>query len=193
MVEGDLIKDEILLEKNNRFLTSLKMRHLEKIRNYRNKQMDVLRQNKPLTKEDQERWYTKLVNDNQVIFSIMLRQENKNKFIGYCGLTYIDYENKRAELSFLVDPKRVKDKKTYKTDFLSVLEMLCKYGFEELKLNKIFTETYSFRKSHIHILELFGFIFEGRLREHIIINGKHVDSLMHSLLISDWEKKHGSK
>lgn len=183
------MKGDIIYEKNSRFLAPLEREHLEKIRNYRNSQMDVLRQYRPLTEYDQEKWFAKISEDNtQAIFAIKLKQDNKNKFIGYCGLTNIDYRNKRAELSFLVDPKRAGNLKVYKIDFLSVLEMICKYGFEELNLNKIFTDTYSFRDAHISVLESFGFEFEGKMREHIFVNGKYYDSLMHSLLFSEWNK-----
>ncbi|MEC7181872.1 MAG: GNAT family protein, partial [Bdellovibrionota bacterium] len=57
--------------------------------------------------------------------------------------------------------------------------------FEHLKLNRIFTETYSLRTEHIKILESNGFLYEGAHRKKILINGKYYDSLFHSILKAD--------
>ena len=38
-------------------------------------------------------------------------------------------------------------------------------------------------------LEKFGFVFEGRLRHHAIINGSYADSLLHGLLMKDYVEK----
>lgn len=185
----DSKKFKIIFQKNRRFYVPIKREYLEKIKNFRNAQMSVLRQFKPLTEYDQERWFKKISKDpNQILFGILVKKNKNYEFIGYCGLTNIDNRNRRAELSFLVDPKRANVKRTYKADFMATLHIICKYGFEKLNLNKIFAETYSLRKFHISILESFGFRFEGRMREHNFKDGKYCDSLIHSLLYSEWKK-----
>jgi len=129
--------------------------------------------------------------ENQVIFGIItFNEESKKKMlIGYCGVTNINFKNRSGEISFLADPDRVKDEKLYREDFLSALYMLCKYGFEEINLNKLFTETFSFRKTHLETLEEFGFKRDGILRNHHFTYGQYYDSVIHSLLISEWKQK----
>ena len=65
--------------------------------------------------------------------------------------------------------------------------MFARYGFHELGLHKLYTETFAFRDSHIRILEEFGFQLEGKLHDHVFKNGQFWDSLMHSLLQSEWD------
>jgi len=185
-------KIDALHEFNGRYLCPLEKKFLTQLKKWRNLQIKVLRQFKPLTEYDQEKWFEKLSEDErQALFGIIIFDEKSEKemFIGYCGITNIDFRNRRGEISFLVDPDRVNDKKIYREDFLSVLHMLCKYGFEELNLNKLFTETFSFRTKHIEILEEFGFKSDGILRSHHFTNGQYYDSVIHSLLISEWKQQ----
>jgi RimJ/RimL family protein N-acetyltransferase len=180
------IEENIVSEYNNRVLLPLERKYLKKLMDFRNQQMEILRQNKLLTEKDQEKWFEKISQDKtQLMFEILLKDEYT--FVGCCGLTYIDYDNCRGELSFIVDPKRAENEEIYKEDFIAVLTMLCKYGFEKIKLKKIFTETYDFRKKHIEILESFGLKYEGKMRKHVLINGKHHDSLLHSILCEEWK------
>lgn len=173
---------------NKRYLYPLSREYLPKLKDWRNSQMDVLRQWKPLTDLNQEKWFQEIIDDDtQIIFSIMEPDKEDNLiFIGYCGITGIDFINKRGEISFLVNPVRVQDKKLYREDFLSVLYMLCQYGFEEINLHKLFTETFAFRKDHIKILEDFGFHLDGILREHQFIKSQYHDSFIHSILYDEW-------
>lgn len=179
-----------LCEFNQRYLFPMEREFLPRLKEWRNSQIQVLRQTRPLTDYDQEKWFQRLSEDtHQAIFAIMIPVEECEgmKLIGYCGITSIDYKSARGELSFLVDPDRASDEELYRKDFLSVLSMLCKYGFEELNLNKIYTETFSFRGRTIVILEEFGFHLDGILREHHFTSGQYYDSLIHSILLSEWK------
>lgn len=163
--------------KNTKLLfSSIKKEHLPLIKDWRNQQRDILRQVKLLTDGDQKKWFERIQKDKtQVLFSIV---EDK-KLIGYCGLTNIDYNNKRAEISFLENPERVDNKAMYEKDFLVVLQKLTDYGFSILKLHKIFTETYDFRKDHIEILENFGLKKEAVLKKHYFKKGRYCDTAVH--------------
>jgi len=179
-------KINFLYQYNNRYLCPLESEFLPKLKKWRNLQMKVLRQYTSLTDLHQKKWYAHLKEDEtQTLFALMAGEPPKLKFIGYCGITNIDFKNRRGEISFLVDPTRAAKKEIYKKDFLAVLYMLCKYGFEELNLNKLFTETFDFRKDHIKILEEFGFHKEGELREQYFSQGKYFNSFIHSILLSE--------
>jgi carbamoyl-phosphate synthase large subunit len=62
------------------------------------------------------------------------------------------------------------------------LELLKKITFQELKLHRLFAETYEYRHDIFPVLENKGFQFEGRLRDHIFKRGKWEDSLIHAFL-----------
>jgi len=184
-------KIDALHEFNGRYLCPLEKSYLPKLKKWRNLQIQVIRQFKPLTDYDQEKWFEKLSEDeSQILFGIIILDEESEEevLIGYCGITNIDLKNRRGEISFLVSPDRANDEKLYKEDFLSTLYMLCRYGFEELNLNKLFTETFSFRKKHLDTLEQFGFNRDGILRNHHFTCGQYYDSIIHSLLASEWKK-----
>lgn len=178
------MENKILYQYNDKHLCALKREHIFKLKEWRNAQMNILRQSEPLTDFDQEKWYSSLEDDKtQVLFALI----TDNEFVGYCGLTNIDYGNKRAEISFLVETDRAKHKVIYRRDFLAVLYMLCEHGFDKIGLNRIFVNTYEFRKEHIKILEEFGFWKEAELRQHYFNNSKYFNSFVHSILLSEWK------
>lgn len=176
---------------NQKYLFPLSYEDLSMIKDWRNSQMEILRQWKPLTDANQERWYQIVSDDqNQVIFSIKEYNElNHLQLTGYCGITNIDYINHRGEISFLVDPTRACDPELYRTYFSTVLYLLCQYGFDELNLHKMFTETFDFREEHIKILEDFGFRKDGIMREHHYTKGNYWNSVIHSIIQNEWKKK----
>ena len=158
---------------------------IESIRVWRNDQIDILRQKEEITPEAQRAYFNAAIwplfqekQPRQLLFSLFL----KDQLIGYGGLTYIDWDAKRGEVSFLTDTKR---QNLIQDDFYHYLNLLSQMTFEELGFHRIFTETYAFRKDILQILDSFGFQYEGRLREHVYKRGKWMDSIFHGLLNTD--------
>lgn len=156
------------------------------IRIWRNAQMDVLRQSSPITEEQQVEYFDKFVwplkKENEPK-QVLLAIERDGLLIGYGGLVNISWPDKRAEVSFLLDSdlEGIEAEKT--SVFLAFLELMATAVGQELGLKKLWTETYAFRKSHINTLEKAGFVQEGRLREHVVVDGVRVDSVVHGMLI----------
>ncbi|WP_321494910.1 GNAT family N-acetyltransferase [uncultured Desulfobacter sp.] len=172
-------------------LVALRRQDILKIKAWRNDQIDILRQKNILTDQDQKNYYNKIVfptygqnHPGQILFSIL----QEDACIGYGGLVHISWEDKRGEISFLVDSDRVYDSQTYQNDFQCFLEIIKHISFTDLGLNRLFLETYDMRKKHIQIIEKSGFALEGRLKEHVIINGASIDSLIHGMVKSDYEE-----
>jgi hypothetical protein len=103
----------------------------------------------------------------------------------YGGLTNVDWASLRAEISFLADSTLVGDEVRYSQELLTSLEFYADLAFKVLGLQRLHAETWSFRRHHLQTLEEFGFLLEGRLRSHVIKNGRPADALLHGLLISD--------
>ena len=153
---------------------------IELIRKWRNEQINILRQIKPISQIEQQEYFSNIHNDNrQILFAI-----EDAKLIGYCGLVNLNYIYSTAEISFIAETEM--DKIRYKDLFMYTLNYLADYAFNTLNLNKVWTETYEFRTHHVSILEQFGMVKEGVLREHAFINGRKYDSIIHSKLKEEY-------
>ena len=112
----------------------------------------------------------------------------ENNCIGYGGFVHIDWNLKKAELSFLLDTNRTKELETYKKEYNVFLKIILNIGFKQILFNKIFTETFDIRPNTVLVLEKAGFVLENRLLSKNYINGLSVDSLFHSILKNDYGK-----
>lgn len=163
-----------------------------KVKNWRNDQMKILRQDKILSDDDQEKYYNLVVKNSfsqdapKIILFTFLQL---GKCIGYGGLTNIDWAAKRAELSFLVDTERTLILDQYEKDFTIFITLMKMVLFDALNFNRLFAETFDIRDFHISILEKNGFVLEGRMKEHVVINNKFVDSLIHGYIRKYYESK----
>ncbi len=154
-------------------------------RRWRNAQRDFLRQDKPLSAVDQLRWYRGVVVPSArakrpplAMFSLL----EDGRCVGYAGLTYVSWPHKRAEVVFLVDTARLKDRKRYQDDFVWCLGELKALAFGKLGLKRLMMENHDLRPWHVAALERAGFKKEGRLRGHVVKGGRRIDSLIHGLL-----------
>jgi RimJ/RimL family protein N-acetyltransferase len=162
---------------------------IEALRGFRNAQMDVLRQAEPITPEAQQQWFATQVEPAHAAHEpaqLLIGINRSGTFIGYGGLTHLDWEARRAEVSFLVDPRRAADADLYRRDSAAFLSFLADWSFGVLDLHRLFAETYAFRDLHISLLEEAGYRREGRLREHVMTPHGLGDSVLHGLLASEW-------
>lgn len=162
-------------------LVPLRWEDRYKIMEWRNEQMFHLRQNKELTVEDQDAYFENVISQlfdkeqpEQILFSLL---EDK-KCIGYGGLVHIDWEQKTAEISFLIDTE------LEKTRFIELwslyLSMIERIAFYEKKLHKIYVYAYDLRPNLYPILIKSGFTFEKRIKNKIIHSDQWVDAIIHS-------------
>jgi RimJ/RimL family protein N-acetyltransferase len=149
--------------------------------NWRNEQIYHLRQQKPLTAEDQERYFNTVVAElfkqeypGQVLFSYL----EDGKCIGYGGLVHINWKDKYAEISFIINTKLEKD--FFQQHWVTYLSLIEKVAFEGLGLHKIFTYAFDLRPHLYKAVEAAGYIQEARLKEHCLFEGKYIDVLIHS-------------
>lgn len=163
-------------------LVPIREEDILKIKQWRNEQINILRQKKPLTDEEQMNYYKNVIkptfsqeHPEQILFSYL----HQDRCIGYGGLTHIDWYNQRAEVSFLLETARNHDISQFQKEFGIFLEFLKQIAFDDLKLHRLYTETYDIRPYVIQTLEEKGFRFEGRLKNHVKIDGKFVDSVIH--------------
>jgi RimJ/RimL family protein N-acetyltransferase len=159
------------------------------IMNWRNAQLKILRQENLLTEEQQDNYFKNVVNKLfeqdrplQIIFSFL----QGDNLIGYGGLVHISWQDKRGEVSFLLDNNRITDLNLYAKEFSIFLSLIKQVAFDDLKFNRICTETFDVRDHHVSILEASGFVLEGRMRKHVFLDGFYRDSLIHGCLNSEY-------
>lgn len=168
---------------NEYAICSIREGDIYKIKDWRNEQLDILRQSKKLTNQDQLNYFLDVVSPaflEEQPRNILVSFLKHGKLIGYGGLVHIDWEAKRGEISFLLETSRTKDFEVHKHDFTIFLKLLKELAFEDLKFHKLHTECYDSRPHHIHVLEREGFVCEGRLKDQAFKNGKYVDSILHA-------------
>jgi len=156
----------------------------EPIRQWRNSQLDVLRQIEPLSHSQQDQYFTQVVESQfaqefpaQIIFGFLQGGE----LIGYGALVHIHWGDHRAEVSFLTDPDRL-EPISFSSDWTAYLTLL-KPVAQGIGLHKLTTETYSLRRDLVPVLEANGFVQEGVLREHHFVSGIFTDSHVHGCLL----------
>lgn len=170
-------------------ISSIEMSDAMPVMHWRNEQLDALRQKHPLTEECQSDYFEKVV---KVEFSkalpdfLLLRFTHQKKLIGYGGLVHINWQDKRAEVSFLLETVRAKNIKQYNLELKIFLDLIKTLAFVEFDFNKITTESYSHRQHHVQTIEECGFTRDGILRDHTLLDGKWVNAIICSCLRSEY-------
>jgi hypothetical protein len=128
---------------------------------WRNEQIFHLRQKNKLKKEEQQYYFKNVVSKlfskrtpKQVLFSFL----HDDKLVGYGGLVHINWTNKSAEISFVMNTKL--EKLNFEKYWNIFLKMISQIAFEELKFKKIFTYAYDLRPLLYNSLDNQGFSLE---------------------------------
>jgi len=102
---------------------------------------------------------------------------------GVCGLTSIDWVNRRAEFSLYITPYcRRKGHAT------AALKTLFSHGFSDLNMHSIWGETFEGNPA----LDIFinaGMVFEGVRRDFYFKDGKYLDAHMISVKETEWKSQ----
>ncbi len=152
-----------------------------KIMKWRNEQIYHLRQNMPLTTQDQENYFNNIVaklfeqeQPNQILFSYL----QNDKCIGYGGLVHINWIDRNAEISFIMNTDL--EKYYFQKHWSIYLNLIETLAFEELKFHKIYTYAFDLRPHLYQTLCNSSFEEEARLKEHSFFVDKYVDVVIHS-------------
>jgi RimJ/RimL family protein N-acetyltransferase len=151
------------------------------IMKWRNEQIYHLRQDKLLTIENQENYFQTVVSKlfdkkepNQILFSFL---ENEI-CIGYGGLVHINWIDKNAEISFIMETSL--EKKFFQLYWITFLKLIEKLAFEELGMHKIYTFAFDLRPHLYAALEAGDYTKEAIFKEHCEFQGKFIDVIIHS-------------
>ena len=148
-------------EEGDYSLVPLRHEDRYKIMHWRNEQVFHLRQSEKLTTEKQDLYFKNVINNlfdqnypKQILFSFL----KKNKCVGYGGLVHINWNDKTAEISFVMETNLEKD--YFEFHWCTFLNMIEKAAFNEIGLNKIYTHAFDLRPLLYSALEKQNFIME---------------------------------
>ncbi len=172
-------------ESNGFSITTIREQDKYFIMKWRNEQLYHLRQNKPLTIEDQENYFKNTIDKlfekerpEQILFSFL----KAGTCIGYGGLVHINWIDKNAEVSFVMDTTLEDDH--FDELWSKYLELIEQVAFRDLNLHKIFTYAFDLRPRLYPLLIDNGFEHEATLKEHCEFDGGFKNVLIHSKIKS---------
>ena len=114
---------------------------------------------------------------------------DSEKHIGNITFQEINWIHQRAFIAYLLGDKEFAGKGII-TD--AVL-MLMYYGFNKLNFQRIYGGVSEHHIASQRVCEKVGLKIEGRMRKHLIKNGKASDVLMVGSIRDEWMKSHGQK
>ena len=173
MLAGDHI--ELRAVVRNDLTQLLEWRNRPEFRRY-------FREYRELNMDHQIKWFETVVQSDPSVRMFSIVNRSDGSLIGACGLCYIDWINRNADISIYIGVNDLYIDDLFAPDALSVL---VRYGFDELELHRVWTEIYDFDKAKIRLLEGFGFRLDGRHRETHWTEGSWHDSLYFGLLASE--------
>ncbi len=176
MIKGDLIS-----------LYAVEKEDLVQLRDWRNNSefRKHFREYREINMQQQQDWFeNKVVKDNTTLmFSI--KRNKDNKLLGCCGFVYINWVHKHADLSLYIGWKEAYiDREGYAKESCN---LLLDYGFNELSLNKVWTEIYEFDKKKKELYDAIGFHQDGLLRQNYFNDGRWWDSRILSILKDEFK------
>lgn len=146
-------------------IVPIRLKDRFKIMEWRNEQIYHLRQKQPLTAEDQDFYFSNVVSKifdadqpDQILFSFL---ENE-VCVGYGGLVHINWKDKNAEISFIMDTKL--EKENFEKIWQVYLDLIEQVGFNDLKFTKIYTYAFNLRTNLFMVLETSGFKLDNSLK-----------------------------
>ena len=107
-------------------------------------------------------------------------QKQSNVFLGYIGFIRMASEHCRAEIGYALKPDYWSKGYMYEA-----IDMLAKFGFEEMKLHSIEANVNPMNERSKKVLERVGFKKEAYFRENYLFDDKFLDSVIYSLLEKD--------
>jgi len=144
------------------------------------------REYRELNLNQQEIWFEEKVVKDPTTLMFSIKDNLDQKLLGCCGLVYINWVHRHADLSLYIGWEDV-----YIDDQGLAYEsckLLLDYAFNELNLNKVWTEIYEFDKPKKTLYDEFGFHQDGLLRQNYWFDGRWWDSRILSLLNTEFIK-----
>lgn len=170
------------------YLTAVDESSLEQLRAWRNRSelRRYFREHREISQQMQDKWFKERVLGNPDQYDFEIHENGFGKFIGHCGLYYVNRVNRSAEFTIYIGD----DEHRGRGCGSDALRTLFRYGFETLGLHRIWCEVFS-NNAAINVYRRLGFVDEGVLREHHYDEGRFWDCHILSMLRREWDERCG--
>ncbi|MDA8443400.1 MAG: GNAT family protein [Peptococcaceae bacterium] len=135
----------------------------------------------PLTLGEEEKWFENISAYNDT-YNFAIETLQGGKYIGGCGINNVDWKNSVATVGIFIGDKGFWGK-GLGTD---AMQILLKFIFEQMNLNKVKLLVYSFNPRAIKCYEKCGFQREGILRREIFRDGQYHDQFVMGILREEY-------
>jgi RimJ/RimL family protein N-acetyltransferase len=137
----------------------------------------------PMSIAGEERWFEGMLERQgagDYLFVACLLEDDRP--IGNCGLHEIDLVNGSAMLGLAIG--RPQDRgRGYGAE---MLRALVGFGFDQLRLERIWLDVYETNPGARRVYERVGFVHEGTLRSAVYREGQRLDVIRMSILLDEW-------
>lgn len=132
--------------------------------------------------DDSRVWFDSRANawENGTDFDFLIVNEVDDFPLGACGLNHINAEDNYANLGYWVRTSR-----TGQGIATAIVPMLARFGFENLKLNRIEIVVAKGNMPSQRVAEKAGAQREGLLRRRLVVRDQVFDAFMYSLIPED--------
>ena len=173
-------------------LVPVRRADMEPLRRWRNDQRHDLGQDEEIPFAEQVLFWSEMVAPGQatpeparMLFALLLRE----RLAGVGELAGIDWFHRRARLEVVLETSRAGRTAICRTETLLAVRLLQRIAFGELGLRRLTATSTPRRRHHQALLEECGFRPEGRLREHLCLDGEWHDLVLHGILRADYTTK----
>lgn len=116
-----------------------------------------------------------------------LRTLEEDKLIGFVALHGMEWNNQACLLAIGIGNPEYRGK-GYGTE---ALNLILRYAFYELNLNRVGLDVISYNLPAIKAYEKAGFMVEGQMRSAVLRDGKQYDRVIMGILREEWMEKQG--
>ncbi|WP_127534059.1 GNAT family N-acetyltransferase [Paenibacillus kobensis] len=138
----------------------------------------------PQTVNETERFVNAMMTMHADVRGFIIQLRESKEPIGQIVLHHIDWNNRCAEMGIVI-ADRSKRCLGYGSEAVRWMQ---RYVFEEMQLNRLELEVLATNESAICCYTACGFIEEGRRRKRHYGKGQYHDTVLMSVLVSDYDK-----
>ena len=132
---------------------------------------------KPFTKEGHENWVRTMVDTGKVV-QFIIEDLDDGQPVGSVYFRDIDMDHAKAEYGIFIG----EDSAVGKGFGSEAARLAVAYGFEELRLHKIFLRVFADNAGAIRSYEKAGFVKEGHFKDDVCIDGRFKDLVFMAII-----------
>lgn len=138
----------------------------------------------PHTMQASEQYVNSILEGTTEQKGFVIAHRETEQYIGQIDLFRIDWKNRAAEMGIVIGVKELLG-----IGFGSeAIKLLQSFVFNRMNLNRLQLEVHDYNDRAIRCYAKCGFKEEGRLRQKHFMNGRYTDTILMSILKSEYEE-----